>query len=394
MKKLTAGVLLCVTSLSLMFCGVSSGEYVYSKESEPVQLTNEFNLLEKMPQDKNFMFSPLSIKLAFMLAANGSENGTQKEILSAFGISDLNKSNLEFKKTVESLTKSGTVNIANSVWLNTGYAGKNVKFNDEYLKKIKNYFNAEAKEVNDRNAVDTINTWVNNKTKGKIDSIIDDPEFLSVLINAIHFKADWAKEFKKEDTQKRTFTNKNGSKKQVDFMHQKGTFNYFEDDNLQLLEMEYKNTDLSMYVVLPKIGKEITPENLQKAMKNKKSERVNISLPKFKTETELELSKTMKALGIQTAFRTDCPDFRDVMFKNMPKDLMAYISKVIHKSFIEVDEKGTEAAAVTAIVMKCSCCLSRQEFYKDFNADHPFKYLIKDNKSGEVLFMGEQAFFN
>ena len=389
MKRTIAGILSCFTALLLVPYSVNS------KEIENASLTSEYKLLEKMPQNENFMFSPISIKHAFMLAANGAENETQKEILDFFGISDLNKSNSEFKETIESLTKSGIISIANSVWLNTDCTGKNIKFNDKYLENIKKYFDAKAKEVTNKNAVKIINDWVKDKTKGKIDSIIKDPEFLAVLVNAIHFKADWKRPFKKESTHKRAFMDKNGNETQTDFMQQKGNFNYFEDSELQLLEMKYKNTELSMYVALPKPGKEVTEKNLQKAMENKKSECVDIKLPKFKTETSLELSETMKKLGIQKAFNEYCPDFCNAMFKNVPKNLTAYISKVFHKSFIEVDEKGTEAAAATAIVMECTCCaFEREPICREFNANRPFKYLIKDNKSDEALFIGEQTFFN
>lgn len=393
MKRLLSGIMSCVVAFSCIGGGVNAKEV---NETENASLSTEFKLLEKMPQNENFVFSPLSIKLAFMLAANGAENETQKEILDAFDIANLEEGNPKLKETVDSLTSNGTVNIANSVWLNNDYMGKDVKFRDEYLNSIKNYYNAEAREVNNSNAVNSINSWVNDKTNGKIKEVIDDPNFLSALVNAVHFKADWQKTFDKDDTIKRIFTDKNGKDSKVDFMQQKGIFNYYEDDELQLLEMKYKDTDLSMYIALPKAGKEITQENFQRAIDNKKPERVDIKLPKFKTETSMELNDIMKALGIKKAFDEKCSDFNNVMFKNIPEGISSYISKVIHKSFIQVDEKGTEAAAVTAIMIKCmSCCPFEPVVkYHDFNANHPFKYLIKDNQNNEILFMGEQAFFN
>ena len=358
-------------------------------EKTPSYLSTKFNILNKISDNKrNVIMSPFSIKNAFMLVANGAKGDTQKEILESFGIDNIEKSNSHFKDIITLYNKENIIKISNSVWLNKCWSS-NTKFNENYIKKIKHYFDAQVMEVNTSDAVKKINNWVKESTQGKIDKIIDDPNFLSTLINAVYFKGDWEKPFKKEKTYKDIFYNYNGDLKLVDFMNQKGTFNYFEDDNLQLVEMKYKNSNISMYVILPKESKSVTPENIDTAINKKEISDVEIKLPKFKTETSLELKKIMTEIGIKKAFDPKNSDF-DIMFSNLSGN--PYISDVIHKSYIEVDELGTEAAAVTSISIKTTS-IAPPKIYKKFEANRPFTYIIKDNKNNETLFMGNQTLF-
>lgn len=384
MKKLFIKIFSFITLTSFLVTPIVRGE------KTPSDLSKEFNILNKVSDNKrNVMISPFSIKSAFMLAANGTKDDTQKEILESFGVNNIEKSNSHFKDMITSYNQGNIVKVLNSVWLNRGWNTKS-KFNENYTNKIGSYFNAQAKEVNSLNAVREINNWVKNGTKGKINKIIDNSNFLAILVNAVYFKGDWEKPFKKEKTQKDIFYNYDGGIKTVDFMNQKGRFNYFEDDDLQLVEMKYKNSNISMYVVLPKENKSVTPENIDNAINKKQISNVEIKLPKFKTETSLELQKIMKEIGIKKAFDPRNSDFKDIMFSNLSKN--PYISSVIHKSYIEVDELGTEAAAVTAISIRTTS-LSPPKIYKKFEANRPFTYIIRDNKNNETLFIGNQILF-
>lgn len=383
MKKVFIKIFSFIMSTTILTFPIVHGEEINSN------LCKEFSMLDKVCNNRNVMISPFSIKTAFMLAANGSKDDTQKEILDAFNITDIEKSNSHFKDVITSYNQGDIIKVSNSVWLNRGWNTKS-KFNENYTNKIDSYFNAQAKEVNSFNALQKINGWVKDSTKGKINKIIDNSNFLAILVNAVYFKGDWEKPFKKEKTQKDTFYNYDGSIKTVDFMNQKGRFNYFEDDNLQLIEMKYKNLDISMYIALPREGKAISPENISNAIDKKENSNVEIKLPKFKTETSLKLQKVMKEMGIKKAFDPQSSDFKDTMFSNLTQN--PYISEVLHKSYIDVDELGTEAAAVTSISIRTTS-IAPIKIYKKFDANRPFTYIIKDNKNNEILFIGKQLLF-
>lgn len=421
MKKIIAG-------LSSLFMMMPSASFL-AKGDSPTEhsVPIEYKLMEKMPKESDYMFSPLSIKLAFLLAANGSQGETQKEICETFDIPDIDQYNKKVRGIIDSYQEHNLVNIANSVWFNTHEEPPSLEeeiarflrrrrhvglwdewcpyddredvcfidlialFNLNFLENIRNNLFAESYTVTDKNAVQQINDWVKEKTHGKIDSIISDSNFRTALVNAIYFKGEWESPFKKDKTTPMDFTCQNGNIKKLDFMNQRNFFNYFENDNLQLVEMKYKNSDLSMYIALPKKNNEITYEDLNQAMSNKSQRLVDIKMPKFKTDTSLELSKDMIDLGIKTAFDDQKADFSP-MFDDSLKEQGCYISKVLHKSFIEVEESGTEAAAVTAIACRTNS-IGNEPFCYSFNANHPFTYIIMDNSNNEILFMGKQAFF-
>lgn len=365
-----------------------------NEEYEVTADAMDFNLslFNQMPNDKNFMFSPFSVKIAFLMAANGAEGETKEEILKALAISDMDEYNLESKKIIEDINKNGDIifNVSNSIWYNKEY-NRNAKFSEKYKTDVLNYFGANAGEVTLTNAVKTINDYISDKTNERIKDVIDDPKFLAALVNTIYFKADWWRQFEKEATREDYFTDRNGKKSKIDFMNQTAGFNYFEDDDFQMLEMGYKGADVSMYVFLPKGEAELTANIISNALENKTGETVFVKLPKFKTEFGDDLVDAMKALGIKKAFDRDCRDFQNVMFEGIDPSHSVYISDVIHKSFIEVDEKGTEAAAATVILFAESAAVERIE-PKIFEANHPFTYLIRDNENGEVFFMGQYSF--
>ena len=377
-----------VTAQNTASAADTSGEY-----------SLEMSLLRKIEKSadangKNFMYSPFSIKMAFMMAANGAEGETKTEILNAFKIGDPDKYNETAKALIEETGKSKEfkLNIANSIWFNTDYYHlPDVAFAENYKQTVAKYYNAEAREVNNSNAVNTINNWISDKTNKKIENVISQPDFLAALVNTIYFKADWQNPFDKISTRKADFTDKNNTVKQTDFMRQRDHFGYFENERLQMLSMRYKGSDISMYVFLPKGGVGVTADDMQLALGSMDFREVIVEMPKFKTEFSISLNEIINELGVKKAFDETCMDFREVMLTGVPAADSVYISKVLHKSFIEVDEKGTEAAAATAIIMAAGAMPDIEE-PKQFIADHPFIYMIRDDSGGEILFMGQYAY--
>lgn len=359
----------------------------------------------QMPRDKNYMFSPLSIKMALSLAANGASGETQKELLNALGLSSLDEFNRISKDLIERYSQTDvlSLNIANSIWMNKDKTSQN--FSGSYKSLAADFYSAEARSVNNSNAVKEINGWVSDKTKGKIPTIIQSADdFWAMLINAIYFKGAWADEFNEGATKSDTFTNADGKKAETDFMNKTKWFPYAETKSVKILEMPYKNRvdkvsddgeylgtdrydnlDVSMYLIMAD-GDINVEEELSAAINDGSFEStyIKMSMPKFKIEYAASLNKMLMNMGIASAFDSEKADFTRMFDKgNM------WFTNTVHKTFISVDEKGTEAAAVTAIHM-AGTSLPPQPIELKFNK--PFYFAIRDNTSGETLFMGRFAF--
>lgn len=365
------------------------------------------NLNSYMPDDKNYMVSPLSVKMALALAANGADGSTKSEILNAVGIDNLDAFNQNAKNMIKKYSKTDILklSIANSIWLNSSGTGQN--FSENYKNTVFDYFNGTANSVNNSNAVQEINNWTNEMTNGKIQKIIDSPDFDAALINAIYFKGAWLNDFSEYATHKDTFNSRNGKKTEIDFMNQTLNLPYAYTDSVHIAELKYKNSsdkfsedgqfleteyldniDVSMYLLMPDEDKKINPyELIMKCKKNNlfNSVRTDFTMPKFKIEYSCTLNDCLNSMGIKTAF-TDSADFAPMFDKDTMK-----IDTVIHKTFIDVDEKGTEAAAVTAVMMECTSALIQSDPFV-LTLDKPFSFVIMDNKNNEVFFIGEYAF--
>ena len=283
------------------------------------------------------------------------------------------------------------------------------KTTQNFSKKFKNiateYYNADVKTVDNKNAVGEINSWVKDKTKGKIPLIIDNADNLwTMLINAIYFKGAWENEFSTSLTKPDEFTNADGTKTQTDFMNKTSRMPYAETKSAKIIELPYKNRvdkfsdsgehigtdsfddlDVSMYLMLADSGinaereldTAITDENFKRTY-------TKPSIPKFKIEYSERLNDTLKNIGIKTAF-----DTKTARFEKMFNSGNMCFTDTTHKTFISVDEKGTEAAAVTSIDMGGSA-LPPESIELKYN--NPFYFAIRDNTSGEILFMGRYAF--
>lgn len=362
---------------------IHSGDMSYEISSS---YESDFDFMKYMPKDKNYMISPFSIKMAMMMAANGANGYTQKEILSALGVSDIDEYNQKASDIISRYNSSKDVNlnVANSIWLNQDEAiGAN--FKDTYKKIISDFYKGVAKEESADIIASKINDFIAKETNNKITNTLptESPaEFLSALVNTIYFKGSFENQFDTANTKKNTFTDRNGNKSEIDFMNQTEHFGYYENDGVQMLKMNYSGRDIAMYILLNDDDKDIDINDIIGKMEYKN---VSVSMPKFKTEFTKSFVDVLTQMGINIAF-TNAADF-----SNMFDNVEVYISDVIHKTFIEVDENGTEAAAATVILIAKSS-LPMPEETKEFKADKPFTYFIRDEVSGEILFLGEYAF--
>ncbi len=368
-------------------------------------LTFADKLNAQMPADKNYMFSPLSVKMALALAANGAEGYTKDETLNTLGVKNLDEFNTFSKNLIKRYSQTDilSLNIANSIWINKDKTTQN--FSKNFKNIATEYYNADVKTVYNKNAVSEINSWVKDKTKGKIPQIIDNADnFWAMLINAIYFKGAWENEFSTSLTKPDEFTNADGTKTQTDFMNKTNWIPYAETKSAKIIELPYKNRvdkfsdsgehidtdsfddlDVSMYLMLANSGINAERE-FNAAINGKSFERTytKLSIPKFKIEYSERLNDTLKNIGIKTAF-----DTKTARFEKMFDSGNMWFTDTIHKTFISVDEKGTEAAAVTSIGMGGSA-LPPEPIELKFNK--PFYFAIRDNTSGEILFMGRYAF--
>ncbi len=360
---------------------------------ELVNFKDEFNILKFMPDDKNYMISPFSLKMAIALSANGADGKTKDEILTAFGIEDLDSYNATSKETIERYANiySVKLDVANSIWLNKDVAGNNVKFTNEYKKLVSEYYKGTAREETSKNIASKINSWVEEKTNGKIKNLLskEDNEFLALLVNTVYFKGEWLNQFENYATKKEDFTDRNGNVEKIDFLNQTKYYYFYEDENMKMVRVPYKDEETAMYLVLP-INEE--KMDISDAIEKMDLYKVRLSFPKFKIEYSVSFKEILKYIGVEKAFDTSSAEFANVMFEGVNEGKNVYISDVIQKTFIDVDENGTEAAAATAISMNTTSVGPTDEEIKEFKADRPFIYFIRDDITHEVLFMGEYAF--
>lgn len=357
------------------------------------------SLNAKMPADTNYMFSPLSIKLALGLLLNGADGATKDEIVNALGISGVDSFNEYSKKLADTFSNDNafTLDIANAIFLNTDRAAGD--FKADYAKTVKDFYGAAPFKVTDNDAVSAVNDWVNEKTNGKIPTLTSSNEYSAFLANAVYFKAAWQTEFPKERTAKDTFTDINGKKSEIEFMNNTAKFGYYSENGVEAAVLPYKmysynektgiadysNSNLCMVVIKGDGHDKNLSETAKKAAGDTADVRkLNIKMPKFELKFETSLNKILMDLGIKTAF-TENADLSEMIDGNVS------VTDTIHKTYIKVDEKGTEAAAATGISVGTTS-LEPVEEPIDFFLDTPFSYVILDTKSGEILFVGQYSF--
>ena len=282
------------------------------------------------------------------------------------------------------------LNIANALWPQIGY-----EFRSKYLDAVRSHFDAELRHLDfitqTSRSRETINAWVEKKTRDKIKDLIPqgalDATTRMVLTNAIYFKGNWNTRFKAERTKDAPFTLLDGDSVSVPMMNQTEEFRYAETDDFQLLDLPYVNKDLSMIILLPRqqdglpaIEKQLTSRKLTEALAPMRKREVIVSIPKFKMSSRFSLASVLQSMGMTDAFT------RSADFSRMTGGKDLFISDVLHKAYVDVNEEGTEAAAATGVVMKL-LSVGPVEPVR-FTADHPFMFLIRDNHTGSILFLG------
>ncbi|MDH5405343.1 MAG: serpin family protein [Candidatus Aminicenantes bacterium] len=343
----------------------------------------------------NLFLSPYSISTALAMTYAGARENTAKQMADTLRFSleqqQLHSAFARLESHLNAVQEKGNIqlNVANSLWPQKDYP-----FLKEYLALIKECYGVLITPVDYKTAHEAasklINEWVEEKTKNKIRDLIQ-PGVLDaltrlVLVNAIYFKGNWASQFKEKQTENAPFRLLSRETIQVPTMSQKQKFGYAEDQSLQILELPYIGDDISMLVLLPKqvnglseIEKNLTVENLRKWTAHLSEQEVMVFLPKFKMTSEFRLDKALISMGMSEAFDMNKANFAGM--DGNPNWL--YIAAVIHKAFVDVNEEGTEAAAATAVVTKA---LSAPPL--TFRADHPFIFLIRENLTGSILFIG------
>ena len=402
MKKLFVSLALCFLGFSAWAQNADTKVAVDAVNGLSVDLYKKLASREK----GNLFFSPYSISDALAMTYGGARGTTAQEMAKTlyFPVEQLtlHKSFSALNSNLEAIQKRGNVqiNTANALWVQSDYneGTDYFKCKDEFLNLTKEYYKSELKQVDYRDTSksafirDTINAWVEQKTNSKIKNLIS-PDLLDkntrlILVNAIYFKGKWQDEFKRKNTKPMPFYLNSDETENVEMMCQGDVyFQYGEDNDVQFLTMPYKGDDLAMMVILPKDKDGLAAVEAQLTAAKLKSwaggqEKLPVYLPKFKIETEFMLADTLKDMGMPFSFDKNNADFSGMA--DFPSDIHLYIAKVIHKAFINVDEEGTEAAAAT----ESRFGVQGASKPPVFSADHPFIFLIKDNKTGAILFLG------
>ena len=331
---------------------------------------------------KNVCISPLSIFQVLGLTTNGGKGVTQDEMVSALEATSLENLNNINLNILQSIRQFETVEIANGVM---------TKF-DPTLMFLKVCIKYEA-AILPLVSVDQVNEWCSEKTHGKITKILDelDSNTAMLLLNTVYFKADWKYPFDPIDTYPGDFTDINGGTKKVKFMSQINNFKYYEDNNVQAVELPYKNDSTSAIIILPKAKidvdtylKSLDDNELNTILDGLKSKLISLSLPKFEIEFETKFKDILTRLGMVQAFNLNA-DFSGIKCYGG-----IYINDVIHKTYLKVDEKGTEAAAVTVVEMLETAILVDVFM----NVNRPFIFIIRSTKlpkNNDLLFLAKVA---
>ncbi len=338
-------------------------------------------LADKFGSD--YVFSPISIKLALAMLANGTENDALNQIKNALGIKNLDEYNSYVEKYLSGI-KNGDdfkIKFGNSIWLNDENANANIK--EDFVSQIDKYFGGFVSKVKNENAVDLINNWVMEHTENKIQNAISSPDFLLSLINTVYFSGQWEKPFDEANNLRDNFKCKNGAEKEIEFMQTKDHYFYYEGDNYKIISLPYKHSDVSMYIVLPKT------ENFslgQVKFDNLERKYVQLRLPKFKKEFRAgdNLKNILMGMGIEKIFT----GFSSNKILNGSDKQNVKCDNIVHDAFINLDEYGTEAAAATLIMINKMALPIGNEML-EFYADRPFKYIVRDNSNGEIIFVGD-----
>lgn len=368
-----------------------------SKQREKAEADNRFafNVFLEISrlQGPNAFFSPLSLNMAIGTLYNGASGDTRAEMNQIWGISNFSVSGLnDYYQTITQglleVDPFTDITIANSIWYRSDFSMK-----EGFTETSKRYFDADvqALDFNDSNAANIINNWCADKTRGRINNIAATPmsgDRMMYLANAIYFKSKWQmeKRFRKEQTKPDDFTQSDGKILRVEMMEQTTTLPYYSDPDFQCVELPYGNRAYSMIAFLPPengnishLTEHLSNVHWESIVNKMKSERVWLKLPRFRIECTIPLNQPLKNVGMQQIFNGGFTHLSDDDF---------YVSDIRQKAFVEVNEEGTEAAAVTAMMIVGYGVMKRSDEPVRFFANRPFMLLIREKSTGVILFIG------
>jgi serine protease inhibitor len=403
--------IICLSSLLLALlcisCWTPTEPVFYSSmreltesEIKSIQAGNSFGIdlfreMSRQESNENLFISPLSISMALGMALNGARGETYDEMRhvlkqSGLKLDEINEAYQGLMSLFPHLDRTVTLDIANSAWYRRGF-----QIESDYLERLKKYFEAEIEglDFSGPEAVKIINNWVSQKTKNKIDKIIDviDPLTMLYLINAVYFKGTWTAEFDPKETQGDHFTTHNGYRMPVKMMQQENDFRYFYNDRFQAVDLPYGDGLFSMTILLPhegipvdELANDLTEAKWNEWMDSFPDEKkgIKLLLPRFTLEYRAGLVDVLYSLGMKKAFNPFEADFSGI--SSQYDDL--HISDVIHKTYLKINEEGTEAAAVTAVVIGIT---SAEPGIPVVRVDRPFILAIREHHSGSILFIGK-----
>jgi serpin B len=367
-------------------------------EKEGLQIITEdnafgFDMFRQVDQHAeegvNLLISPTSISIALAMTYNGAESATKDamaEVLHKQGYTD-KQINETYQALIENLKNSDPdviFEIANAIWYKSGFPVK-----EDFLNINQMYYSSDARQADfsDPATVDKMNGWIEDHTNGLIQDMLDKipPDAVMYLINALYFKGEWTRSFNEENTYSGNFYRKDGTLSSASYMKLKDTFNFYQDEQVKVLELPYGNKNHSMVIILPNDGMPVQPlvESMDTAQwnewyENMRPTEVEVHIPKFKFGYKALLNGPLQDMGMGIAFSTGA-NFRRIADANLA------ISRVIHQTFIETNEQGTEAAAATIVEM----CYTSLPSYEVFQADQPFIFAIRENNTGALVFLGK-----
>lgn len=379
MKK----IMLCAASLAAV-CGLGScgqQDVAPTEGSKTGYALSFFKEVNKVSNPaENIVASPYSAGVALSMLMEGAMGETKVELDNALNGCVFSGQKLDGGDSV-------VVKSANSVWVDDDFSVRN-----HYVNLLQKDYDAlvECLRFSDPATVRAINNWCSENTNGKIDKIIDDlkPSDVMVLINALYFNAPWEEKFDPSQTSKAEFKGRSGVS-EVDMMYRKGRYNYAEYQGCQMIELPYLGSTYSMFVVLPPEGIDVgslipyvNEKTYEQAMGMLAPAEVRFRMPKVKMETEMLLNDVLENMGVKTAF-TGAADFRGISVSGP-----LAVSQVKQKCYVDIAESGTEAAAVTSIMVRLTAV--RPEYdVKTMTVDRPYVFIIADKESSDILFAGK-----
>lgn len=342
----------------------------------------------------NIFISPLSVSMALGMTLNGAAGETQTAIKKAIRLQglDLPAINESYSSLIELLRSADpkvNMKLANSIWYRQGFSVE-----EDFKEKCKEFFEAriESLDFADPSAADKINEWVSSNTDGLIDKIIEGSipqEMVMYLINAIYFKGDWQYQFDPEKTKEQAFFTGDDTI-HVDMMSQENTLAAYVSDEVQMLDIPYGDSLFTMTLMMPGnrgipinnfVKDKLNSENMEYWISQMSVDTTDVFMPKFELQYEVKMNEMLKSMGMQQAF-----DRNGANFSNINPSIKMFISEVRHKSFVQVDEEGTEAGAVTSVGLQPT---SAGPKVRTLRFNRPFVFVIRERTSGTILFMGK-----